>query len=227
MTTAEFVNEVVLLSEGKLQNFPVGSTKWNRVVGIGNFYLRQFAKEKGIQWGMFYTPEFSLGTVTAGLKEVALDDDIYDISRQFEDPLRIKHSGSDNETHFTFVNPQELQRYKHGDYCAKLGRFVRFNRTFTADNPEIGGEIVVPVHVIPDPFSKEKEEIPAEIGEWLVLATAADRVKNDVTRRNLRQDLVSQANQAMLSIQEKNEGQLSEVSTPWNPTSHLTDDWNW
>lgn len=54
---------------------------------------------------------------------------------------------------------------------------------------------------------------------------AADRVKNDVTRKDLRNDLLAQANDVMTALKQENDAQISTAYTPWSPTSHTSSDW--
>lgn len=216
MTTSDFVSNVVLLSEGKLPSFASGSTKWLRIVAQGNFFLQQFAKERGIDWNFYYDPIKSFGTVTA-TATFAIPSTVHKISQNEDDVIRITHTDG-NYTDYTLVPHDELRKYDTGNYVARIGSNIKFNQAFTATSPQFGGTITVPVYEYPTTFSADADVIDIPDANWLVFTVAADRVKNDVTRKDLRADLINQANEAMLTIREDNDAQLTEITKDWNPT---------
>jgi len=216
MTTTEFVKQVVLLSEGKLPTFTTGTPKWERIVAQGNFYLRQLAFEMGIDWHFFYDPSYSIGTASGTAYE--LDDDVQKLSSQEGDQVLI--TTADVVVGFDVVPANRLNEHRNRNVVAKVGREIRFSRPI--QDTLIGGAITAPVYLYPEPFSNPNAEIePQEATSWLVLATAADRVKNDVTRKDLRADLVGQANNAMSTLMEQNDGQINQAYKGWSPTGHI------
>jgi hypothetical protein len=213
LKTVDFVKEVVLLSEGKLPTFTEGSPKWERIVAQGNFYLRELANETGVDWNFFYDPDFSIGTASTSL-EYSLDDDIAKLSHQEGDSVLV--TNDDQVAPYIIVQPNRLREYRNQHAVAKVGRTLRFSRPI--NEKLIGGAITAPVYLRPEPFTKANQEIePQEVVNWLVLATAADRVKNDATRKDLRADLVNQANTAMTALMEINGSQVEEAYRGWNP----------
>lgn len=223
MTTSSFVSNVVLLSEGKLPTFASGATKWLRIVAQGNFFLQQFAKERGVDWNWYFDPNKSFGTVTA-TDTFAVPSTVYRISKKEGDVLRITHTDG-AYTDYTFVPHDELKKYSVGNYVAQVGSNIKFNNAFTSDSPQFGGTIRVGVYEYPSTFSLDNDVIDIPDANWLVYAVAADRVKNDVTRKDLRADLVNQANELMQALKDENQSQLEEVNRPYNPLSHVTEDW--
>jgi hypothetical protein len=223
LTTTDFVSNVVLLSEGKLPSFSSGATKWLRIVAQGNFYLQQFAKERGVDWNWYYDPSLAIGTVSA-TDSFDIPDTVYRISKKEGDVLRITHT-DDTYTDYSFVPHDELKRYSVGNYVAQVGNTIRFNTAFTATSPQFGGSIACPAYEYPETFSGDNDEIDIPDANWLVYVVAADRVKNDVTRKDLRSDLVSQANELMAALKEENMSQIEDTNRPWNPISHVTEDW--
>jgi hypothetical protein len=205
------------LSEGKRESFATASTKWLRITDQGNFFLQVFARERGIDWNYYYDPVKSFGTVTA-TATFAVPSTVQKISQKEGDVCRITHTDS-TYTDYTFVPHDELRKYDTGNYVARIGSNIKFNAAFTATSPQFGGTITVPVYEYPEAFSADGDVIDHPDANWLVLTTAADRVKNDVTRKDLRADLINQANELMLALREDNEGQTAEVIKTWNPTS--------
>lgn len=216
MTTAEFVEAVSVQSEGKIPTFVTGSTKWLRIVAQGNFFLRRWAREKGVDWNSLYTPDYTIGTVTA-TDTFEIPEDVYKLSQQEGDSIRINHATGTQYTDYALVPHDELKIYDSGNYCAKVGINLIFNEPFTSSMPPFGGTITAPVYILPEEFSADADDIQIDDPDWLVFVTAADRVRHDVTRKDLRADLVAQANEAMQVMKEDNAGQISEVYRPWSP----------
>lgn len=217
MTTTEFVQNVVLLSEGKLPSFASGATKWLRIVAQGNFFLQEFIRERGVDWNFYYDPAKSFGTVTA-TSVFNIPSTVQKISNNIADPIRITHTDG-RYTDYTLIDADRLKDHDTGNFVAKVGSTIKFNHTFTATDPQFGGTITAGVYEFPSTFSADADVIDHPNPNWLVYTVAADRVKNDVTRKDLRADLIAQANEAMLALKEDNEPQLSEPNRDWNPTS--------
>lgn len=224
MQVSEFVSDVVVRSEGKLPTFTSGSTKWLRIVAQGNIFLRQFARERGAEWNRYYTKAKSLGTVTA-TDTFAIPSTVYKISQREGDTLRVVHTDTTKWTDYTLVPHNELKTKAYGAYAAKIGRNIVFNVPFTASSPQFGGTVYLPCYELPDTFSADDDELDIDNPDWLVTTVAADRVKNDVTRKDLRADLVAEANEIMMSLKEENQSQQEEVNRTWGPTAHIGDEW--
>lgn len=299
MTTTQFVSNVVLLSEGKLPSFASGSTKWLRIVAQGNFFLQEFATERGVDWEFYYEPKLTFGTVTA-TDTYTIPATARKISLKEDDTIRIQHAtaytldgtlsgaavtsvvvnetvptdtpttgyirvlrddgtytklaysnwavktftitstdfSSNNATdgNAAFVNTlqftdydliphDELKQRSVGDYVAKVRGSLQFNQAFTASSPQYGGELLVPAYEYPATFSADGDTIDHPDSNWLVYTVAADRVKNDVTRKDLRADLIAQANEKLQSLKDDNSAQVEEVGRPWSPTGHVGEEW--
>jgi hypothetical protein len=208
LTTAQFVRNVVLLSEGKRESFATASTKWLRIVDLGNFFLQEFVKERGVDWNFYYDPAKSFGTITA-TSVFNTPSTVQKISNNEQDPIRITHTDA-TYTDYTLIDADRLKDHTTGNYVAKVGSTIKFNKTFAASDPQFGGTITAGVYEYPDTFSADADVIDHPNPNWLVYTVAGDRVKNDVTRKDLRSDLLAQANEAMLAMKEDNEAQLSE-----------------
>lgn len=154
----------------------------------------------------------------------AIPSTVRKISQEEGDSLRITHLDG-QYTDYTFVPHDKLKGYDTGNFVTKVGTNIKFNRAFTADDPQFGGAIACPVYLYPTAFSADGDALDIPDPNWLVYVTAADKVKNDVTRKDLRADLVAQANEAMISMKDDDMAQLEEVNRPWNPLSHVGMDW--
>lgn len=218
MTTSEYVASTILKATGEVSTAANGDAEWNKVLGIGNFYLNTWASEPGVDWDSLYTPEYSLGTVSA-TSTYDLDDEIIKISDQAGDIVRIDHTDGVGYSVYQIVNANQLKRYyegnkatSHGNVCAQVGRTLVFNKVFAATDPEFGGAITVPIYVAPEPLVNESDTVPVDDPNWLVVIAAAEYVRNDITLQQQYPNLITEANQLMQDMKNKNDtAQLQEI----------------
>jgi len=182
--------------------------------------LRTFARERGVSWNRYYDPVKSFGTVTA-TATFAIPSTVYKLSIQEGDYLRITHTDG-TFTDYERVLANRLKEYDTGNYYAKVRNTIKFNSPFTATSPQFGGTITVPVYEYPTVFSADGDVIDHDNPDYLVCMTAADRVKNDVTRKDLRNDLLLEATDIMMSLKEENdEAPIDDLTRTWNPIDHV------
>lgn len=216
MTTSEFVSAVYLVAAGKIPTFTSGSAKWNKIVAIGNNKIDVWQSEPGVDWSSLYDPAYSLGSVTA-TNTVDLDDEIRKISDERGDTIRILHTDGVQTTEYTTVPSDQLKYFPSGAYCAQVGRTIVFNRTFTSDDAQFGGTILVPAYLFAEKLVGTTDDVPVDDPQWLVLVSAAEYVRNDIVKQNQYPNLVNEANSIMTKMRENNESQLEEVPTVWAP----------
>lgn len=217
MTTSELVAAVILRATGEVSTAASGDSEWEKVRGIANFYINTFANEPGVDWNSLYTPEYSLGTVTA-TDSFDLDDEIIKISDQAGDIVRIDHT-TGSYTAFQIVPANQLKRYYEGNkatplgnVCAQIGRTLVFNRRFTSTDPEFGGAITCPIYIAPDPLVNDSDSVPVDDPNWLVIICAAEYVRNDITLQAQYPNLVAEANAIMTDMKTNNDtAQLTEA----------------
>jgi|GEM_PF-758112 len=224
MELAECVNQAFRAATGKLPTFGVGSKKWNNLVASINFYIGQWAREPGVDWNSLYDPAYSLGNITA-TATFDLGDEVRKLSQQEGDAIRITRTGSTQYTDFDVVSSDRLKEYASGNYVAQIGKTIRFNKAFTSANPLFGGAITAPVYLYPETMTRSNDTIPVDDPNWLVLMVAADYVRNDITRKDLRADLVDEANASMQRMKTDNNAQIETAYTSWSPTGHIGDDY--
>lgn len=216
---------VFLKSTGKTATFTTGSAKWLKILGIANQKLRQWARENGTDWEVLYSPNQVIGTVTA-TDSFAIDTStIRNFSNSDVDPVRIYHTDGVGYTDYTIVNADTLKEYYTGpnkeypigNYCARIGNNLVFNHKFKSTDIQYGGSIKAPVYLFPDSLVNDSDDIPCD-ENWLILATAAEYIRTDITRQNMYPTLVAEANDAMQRQKDDNEGQLDEIARPWRPS---------
>lgn len=211
MTTSDFVNAVILKATGKPTLLTTSDSKWAKILAIGNRYISQWQNERGVDWNSLYDPEYSLGTVSAS-KSYELDDEIHKLSDARDDYVYIYRAGeTTSPIRYQTVSADRLKNY-YGNYCAQIGRNLVFNKTFTTSDAEYGGSITVPVYLYADPLVGLSDDVPVDDPEWLVVITAAEYVRNDITKQNQYPNLIGEANEIMARMIDDNDGQVSEVT---------------
>lgn len=214
MTTSEFVQKVVLKATGKATTLTSTDTKWTKIVGIANNIIPAWEDEA--DWNSLYDPEYSIGTVTA-TDTFDLDEEIRKISDTVGDNVRIVYD-ADNDlyTEWQVVSAERLKDYSTGNYCAQIGRTLKFNKTFASTDTEFGGTIEVPVYLHAELLTTASSEVPVDRPMWLVVMTAAEYVRNDITKQGQYTNLVAEANSLLEKMIDTNDGQIVEVSRPWS-----------
>jgi hypothetical protein len=211
MTTSEFVAATILKATGEVSTAVSGDSEWEKVRGIGNFYIPQWAREPNVDWNSLYDPESEIGTVTAD-STYELEDDIYKLSDRAGDVVRIDHTDGVGFTTYQIVKADELKRYyegnkasSYGNVCAQVGRDLVFNHTFTSTDTQYSGTIKVPIYIEPDLLSGDSSTVPIDDPNWLVLMAAAEYVRNDITLQGQYGNLIAEANQAMQRMKDDND----------------------
>lgn len=223
MTASEFVSAAFLQATGKLPTFSSGDSKWQRLLAIGNFFIDEWSNEPGVDWHSLYSPAFNNGLITA-TDTFALDEDIKRIDHQQGNKVRIQHTDN-TYTEYNLVPAVRFQDYQHGAYCTQVGRDLVFNEAFTAASLQFGGTLLIPAHLYPTKLVDDTDPVPVDDPNWLVFVTAADFVRNDVTRKDLRADLINQANKVMARMREDNNAQINDMYRPWSPTQFTDPEW--
>lgn len=164
-----------------------------------------------------YTPELSFGSVT-NTSTFALPGTVRKISDTIGDYVRIDHTDGTTSTKYDIVSAENLKRYytgnksgSIGNYCAQIGTNLVFNHTFVSTDPQFGGTIKVPVYTVPTTLVADADVVPVDIPMWLVTITAAEYVRNDITRQNQYPNLIAEANQLMQRMKDDNEAQVEQA----------------
>lgn len=237
MTITEFVADTYLKATGKTTTLTTG-TKYNRIINLGDYYQRRWAREPGIDWNSLYNSAFSLGTVTATDSFDIDNSTVRKISDREGDSVRIVWSDGVGYTDYDVVDPVKLKDFSFGVnkenpiafVCAQIGNQLVFNHTFTSDDAQYGGEIFIPCFVFPDEINSDNpntDEVQVDDPDWLVTRVAAEYVRNDITRRQRYPELLAEANEIMGRMMDDNGGQIDEVDRPWTPFSGTTNGSVW
>ena len=211
MTLTELVSAVIFKATGKAYSGSEGDTKWEKVRAIANTLIDSWESEPDIDWESLYTPDFSIGTVTAtDTYELDLDE-IRKISTERGDSIRIVHT-DDTWTDYQLVEADKLKQHTEGYFCARVGTNLVFNHVFEAADPQFGGDIQVPKFGYAENLTAGTDEVTVDIPNWLVIMSAAEYVRNDIVRQNQYPNLIAEANQLMIKMKENQEAQVNSVT---------------
>lgn len=174
---------------------------------------------KAANWTSLYEI-VPIGTIST-TDTYELDSSIRVLSRDPDDYIQIVTSTQ--TINYTLVAPSELKRFPGGNYCAKVGSSLQFNKVFTSDSPEYGGTINVPAYTYPSHLVKATDTVPVDDPNWLVQKTAADWVLTDVTQKVNYEPLLDAAADLMTAMVKNDSPQRSV--TPLKPVTTCLRPW--
>ena len=209
MNVTQLIAKSNLAANGKATTLAASSPRYVQFLAIANMLQDDWLSEPGIQWNSRYE-RLSLGTITSD--RVSLDEDIYEFSKREDDYITIV-SPTDPKSlaYFSLVSADELRRYQNTTTCAIIGDELVFAKTFLTDDSYYGGEVIVPVIMKLDPLVNPNDEVLVDDPNWLAYMTAAERVRNTVTKIGQYPALVQKANNLMVKMREKNDGQINTI----------------
>lgn len=215
MTVAEFIQQTYLLAAGKAT--APSTNNYNKILALGNMFQLTWANEQGIDW-------FSLRQVSAigtvGATDTYDMGDMGKVSSQEGDYVTILRLDG-KQSIYTIVPISKLYSMSTGNadgLCARSGTTLVFDSAFLTTAPQFGGTINVPNYVTPDSLVNVGDEIQVDDPFWLCARSAAEYVRNDVTKQNQYGNLVALAVDSMDSMKEHNRSQREEVDmSEWRP----------
>lgn len=212
MTLSELVTAVLLKATGKVTSLTSSDTKYQKVLGIANFYIQQWSNTKDVDWSSLYDAEYSIGTVST-TKTYELDSEIRKISDSRGDTVQVVKGGQLDE--YNVVPADRLRTYDaSAKVCAQMGHNLVFRTAFSSDSQWIGASILVPVYLYAESLEAANSEVPVDIPEWLVLMCAAEYVRNDITKQNQYPNLIGEANEVMQRMIDDNDAQVDYTDIP-------------
>ena len=215
MTLDELVAATYIVSTGKVSSLAFADTKYQKILAIANNQIRVWQDTKGVDWSSLYERRHSIGTVSA-TDTFDLDDDIRKLSDTLGDYVAVING--DIEQEYDVVPADTLSRYESGSkVCAQIGRTLVFRDAFTSSDPVYGGTVYVPVYLYAQELTAAGDDVPVDIPQWLVLSTAAEYIRNDVTKQNQYPNLQQQANELMERMIDDNDAQIITPQQAWTP----------
>lgn len=211
MTTSDLIAKAYLTATGDVSALVSSDEDYKKLLSIANNNIHDWATEPGVDWASLYDPAVQIGTISA-TDTYDLDDSIRVISQKEGDYVRIIDA-TDSTKHYDYstVEPNRLKQYTTGNYCARIGSTLRFNKVFTSDDKEYGGTIYVPAYTTPDDLVNPTDDVPVDDPNWLVYMTAAEYVRSDIVLQAQYPNIVAKANGAMEGMKEANGVQVQTI----------------
>lgn len=235
MNITDAIAATYLKATGKTTTVP--AAKKSQIIGLLNFYQRNWSKEKDVDWASLYDPSFSIGTVTATDRFDLDTSTVRKLSDLEGDTVTILHTDGVGYTEYDILPANKLkgkyfgpQKTSYtGHYCARIGSELVFNHKFTTDDAEFGGDIQVPcyTYAVDIVSTALDDDVQVDDADWLVTRAAAEYVRNDITRRQRYPELLTEANEMMDRMKDDQEGQITEINMPWTPPSGIGNDSAW
>jgi len=226
MNVTQLVAKANLAANGKATPLATTSPRYEQFLAIANMLQDDWLAEPGVQWSSRYQ-QLSLGTITSD--RVDVDEDIYEFSKREGDYITVvSPTDSKSLAYFSLVSPDEFRRYKNDATCTVIGDELIFARTFEITDSYYGGEVIVPVTMKLDPLVNPNDEVLVDDPNWLVYMTAAERVRNTVTKVQNYPALVQKANAIMEKMKQANDGQVNTVELfPSVMGESFNGEWGW
>jgi hypothetical protein len=200
------IKDADLMATGKARTLATSSPRYTKYLALANMIQRTLLEEPDVQWDWTYS-QLSLGTISSD--RVDMDDEVYDIHLDQEDPVVIVLPDSNQLSYWPIVQPDELRYYRYGRVCALIGTELVFSKTFVAGDPEYNGEVIAPVHITPDDFLNSTDEVTVPSKAYLATMMAAEYVRNTVTKQNQYSNLVASASNLLTKMKQKNTGSVA------------------
>lgn len=228
MTTAQFIASSYLIATGKTTALTSGSTKYNKLLALGNYFQKIWAGEPGTDWESLRTT-FTLASTVSATDTYALPATVGKITSQEGDYVRITTATMEyvyDIVPSTRLYDSELKlNHFDNNRVAVVGTSLVFARTFKTTDPQYGGTITVPGYSIPADLV-DPGNVHVDDPNWLVQMSAAEFVRTDITRRDQYPNLVAMANETMASMKDQNGAQIETVYTGWRPGTPNDYPWN-
>lgn len=220
MTLQEVINAVILKATGKPTILDPTNTKWEKIRCIANYYQSAWLNEPAVgngRWNSLYERNRALGTISTK-QEYDLDDDISEVSASNGDDIYIL-TNDGRKVKFSLVAYNDLQNFPNGNYVAKIGNQLVFNKPFAEDSDLIGGRLFVPCYHTIEDLEDADDETVVDNPYWLVTICAAEYIRNDIVKQNQYGNLIAEANNLMTNmIRANNASQVKTVRGNWrNP----------
>lgn len=229
------IQKVNLLANGKGTSLVVDSTKYNKILQLLNMYKDVWAQEPGVNWASLRSWS-TLGAAVSATDTYALPTELtlaggtMKLSDQEGDYVRVIWVNGVQESDYTLILDQKLYRdgpsvnnpgsigINTSGNCARRGNNLIFDVPFTANSPEFGGSIKIPVYTTPADMVSSTiaptGTVPCDDPYWVIFMAAAEYVRNDVTKQNQYANLIAQATNCMMGMKENNMPQQDEVYVP-------------
>lgn len=208
MEIQDVIAQAYLKAKGKAAPLATTSTTYIKFLALANMIQKTLIREPGIQWDWTYD-RLSQGVITSD--RITIDDSIYAIHRDEQDPVIITTPNSTQETYWRYVQPGEFKKYRNFNVCTLIGDELIFSKTFTSSDSQYNGSVTVPAHITPDDFVQPTDTVLIPDPTWLAYMMAAEFVRNTVTKQNQLGNIVGEANNLLEGMKDRNSGSIAQM----------------
>lgn len=202
--TADWViTKAYLHSNRKATPPSSGTAKYNALLAIVDSVQKQWEDEPDVEWSSLYEL-VTLTPVVTATDTFALHDDINYLSRREGEYVQV--TDGTQTKNYKIVSPNQLYATRYEDTVAQIGRNLKFSREFAADSSLLGYSIKVPSITYTTDIETGTDILQIEDPLWAAYMTAYEFVRNDIVKRNTKDDLLDLANQRMMKMKQKNGG---------------------
>lgn len=215
MTLNELIQAVMLKATGKANIITSTNTKWAKILGIANTYQKTWQHEPGQHWNSLYNRDYQIGTVGAR-DAYDIDEEVDVLSTSKGDDVYVLTTNN-KRIRYELVPYTDLQNHTSGNFCAKIGRQLVFNKVFSTYDVEYGGKIFAPAYLNVSELEDADDEVQVDNPTWLVFMCAAEYIRNDIVKQNQYGNLIAEANNLMKDMIQRNRaGQVRRVRGRWH-----------
>ena len=209
MNAIELVNAVTLKATGKKRDLTPSDTKYQKIFAIANVIIPEWQSEPDVDWDSMYDPMYEAGNLSDNVVEIDRDE-IYKVSQVPGDTVTITSGARTME--IPLVPAQQLRQYEVA--CAVVGQTLKFKGA----PAELGsGSVTIPVYMKVNLLTGPNSRIEIDNPLWLVNKCAAEYIKNDVSMRVHRPDLLDDADIMMDKMKDNNDAQEEALYSPGIP----------
>lgn len=203
------------------------SPKYTAALAVADSAQKMWADEEDTEWASLYQlvslntkvpPPPTTPTYPEALPTVPLDATIDHIDTRDGNPVLITPTTGGDPKRFILITPAQLYEYRYRNAVAQEGRNLVFSKQFDPNDPIVGGTIQVPAYTTPPDITDPNNNVVVDRPMWLVYMIAAELVRNDIVKRPEYNNILAMAQQVMDKMLDANEGQRTEVVTPWRPS---------
>lgn len=214
MKLSQLVSKSFLKAYGKRSSLTSVDEKYLKIRDIANDLIEDWQDMD--DWRSLYQQDLAIGNVTATNAFDLDDTEIRKVSNLRGDFVQIVKSDGTIYRYY-LVAHNKLKRYESSSLvCAVISGQLVFPVAFTADSPLFGATIKVPIYGYATLLTRDTSKVPVDKPKWLVLMTAAELIRNDVTKQGQYPNLVGEATEVLNEMIDDNDAQVEEVTSDFN-----------
>ena len=195
MTVQELIMKAYAEATGKYKVLEQGSKKYDLLLNIDNIMQSQWEREANVTW-YSRQEEVEAGEIYPGDFRYELPREVISVNVDYPVVLVGRSKWA-----FTPVPTPELRHNPHG--VAIEGKYLNFGGGLTP--PMMGATILVQATVELPRLVNPEDEVKIDDPQWLVFMTAAEYVRNLVTRQHQYSNLVALAQNSMEQMKSRNQ----------------------